>query len=471
MASNAPPGGHEAHGGTGEFSFNITNLHTHGLHTSPSGQGDNVLVEVAPGKSREYLIKIPANHPAGLFWYHAHFHGSTAVQLSSGMAGALVIEGGSDARGGLDSIPEIKAAKEHILVLQQLRYGPDGQLEEFDTPFGKGQWTRGITVNGLFVPTISMRPGEVQRWRIVHAGVADNINLSLDGHKLNEIATDGIALGRLVSWPGATPTNPTNSLVLGPGYRTDVLVQAAPLQNGETSHEYYLRDGPLPPHLSLQSAFEAFSEARQSQADVNTLAVRNAMGSIPGKPSRVIARIVVQGSPLQMALPSSAALADRVPTSLRPIQDGDITGTAQTVSLQVDQRRCAADGSCEADACTKDSAGCMERYMVNNRLFNMGHTRTLKLGQAAEWKLQSLDVFAHPFHIHVNPFQLTRLEPDATGKMVSGVVWKDTVSLPTDQSVLTVRTRYADFTGRFVLHCHILPHEDMGMMELVEIVP
>ena len=68
--------------------LNSTNLHTHGLHVSPSGNSDNVLLQIDPGVTVEYEIKIPKDHPAGTFWYHAHKHGSVGVQTSSGMAGA-----------------------------------------------------------------------------------------------------------------------------------------------------------------------------------------------------------------------------------------------------------------------------------------------------------------------------------------------------------------------------------------------
>src|SRR5436190_17113847 len=77
---------------TRPHSFNTTNLHTHGLHVSPSGNSDNVLLAIAPQTSFPYEIRVPPNHPPGTFWYHAHAHGSTAVQVGSGMAGALVID-------------------------------------------------------------------------------------------------------------------------------------------------------------------------------------------------------------------------------------------------------------------------------------------------------------------------------------------------------------------------------------------
>jgi FtsP/CotA-like multicopper oxidase with cupredoxin domain len=111
------PAGHGG-GHKHPFSFNITNLHTHGLHVAPEGpvdpntgqvpfESDNVLLELGPREQQDYRIHIHQDHPAGTFWYHAHVHGSTAVQLSSGMAGALIIEGGTADNGDLDTVAVI----------------------------------------------------------------------------------------------------------------------------------------------------------------------------------------------------------------------------------------------------------------------------------------------------------------------------------------------------------------------------
>src|SRR5256885_7651778 len=88
--------------------FNTTNLHTHGLHVSPIGIADNVLRDMEPGQTYEIEVPIPASHPSGTFWYHPHKHGSANVQLASGMAGALILE------GDFDDVPEIAQAREHV---------------------------------------------------------------------------------------------------------------------------------------------------------------------------------------------------------------------------------------------------------------------------------------------------------------------------------------------------------------------
>ena len=86
-----PPSGLGLPAGVG--CFNTTNLHTHGLHVSPAGNSDNVLLNIAPQTKFPYEINIPADHPSGTFWYHAHRHGSTAMQVASGASGVLVIKG------------------------------------------------------------------------------------------------------------------------------------------------------------------------------------------------------------------------------------------------------------------------------------------------------------------------------------------------------------------------------------------
>lgn len=73
--------------------FNSGNIHTHGLHVSPTGNSDNVLLSIPPGTSFPYQYDLLDDHPSGTFWYHSHRHGSTALSVSSGMVGALIVEG------------------------------------------------------------------------------------------------------------------------------------------------------------------------------------------------------------------------------------------------------------------------------------------------------------------------------------------------------------------------------------------
>jgi FtsP/CotA-like multicopper oxidase with cupredoxin domain len=473
-----PPVGHGHH-----FSFNITNLHTHGLHTAPQGpkepgrekaqfESDNVLVELGPGEQQEYRIHIHDKHPAGTFWYHAHVHGSTAVQLASGMAGALIIEEGTAQNGDLDVLPEVKAAKtsEKIFVLQQFGYDPNGKIEKL-----ADIRRRPTLINGQLVPKIRMRPGEVQRWRFIHAGMLENIALALDGHPLHEVAADGISLGRSVRWPDAATadTGPIQfKLVLSPGYRADVLVKAE-LEPGQTSRRVFLRDLRLPNDVSLRVAEAINLRAAGIPIDITD------------KPEQVLAEVVIEGTPTAMDLPTASALANVKPVELDPITVDQLQANeAQSVQLQIARNKiCYTDGSCRPCTASDPQTECNNklRYMIDGRQFSDTNVRTLKLGSSAEWTLTGLGVEItpgvdrperHPFHIHVNPFYYQRAEPGADG--VKNWVWKDTLLVPVPGSPGTpekVRMRYTRFTGKFVLHCHILRHEDQGMMQLVEIVP
>jgi len=505
----APADHHEGH-----FSFNVTNLHTHGLHTSPEGISDNVLLTIRPGEFQHYEIYIHKNHPTGTFWYHAHLHGSTAVQVSSGMAGTLIIESDDlkgDAKGGLDTINEIKDAKanEKIFVLQQIMYGLHGQLETFE-PFAPGRQEeieRLTTINGQLLPTITMRSGEVQRWRFIHAGIDKNVQLALQGHILHEVAADGIALGRRVMWRGVQGGSAGGKLpiFLAPGNRADVLVKA------DKPGTYYLMNGRAPPvqagapppvtgtlpatvSLEGRRTAAAIATARTAEqvvrmtvgvgdrerADIQEiLASRMSLSEkidriaekLPDRPEAILARVVVTASSLpEMNLPSDEDLKDRVPSELQPIEDKELTGAPQEVFFQLEARRCNRDGDCSEICSNQDTdPTCRQRFMVGHRVFMPDRVRRLKLGTAAEWTLRGSG-FAHPFHIHVNPFQVMRDEPEGD-KAVSRKIWKDVILLnPKPTIPTTIWTRYTRYTGKFVLHCHLLDHEDQGMMELVEIV-
>ncbi len=391
--------------------FNTTNLHTHGLNVDPDGISDNVLRKMAPGADYQVRVEIPEDHAPGTFWYHPHLHGSTAMQVSSGMGGALIIE------GGLDEVPEIAAAREQTFMFQQIPYDDNGEIEDFEGLMGGKNWIgklkRHATINGQLVPVITMRPGEVRRWRFIHGGAKVALMIQLEGHKLYEIATDGIALGKCDAW---------ETVVLQSGYRSDVLVKANPLEPGQESAEYWLRN-------------EDYIEKGVSK---------------PGEDSReYLAKIVVTGPPLDMALPcGQGQLAGLVPFA--PITDDEIEGTQEVVFNLV---KTGED---------------QFKFMVNGKAFGEGGVRKLKLGSADEWTvstdIESLAV-RHPFHIHVNPFQMTRLDPDGNPE----IVWKDTLIIEAG-TPQTLRMRYVRYTGRFGLHCHFLDHEDLCMMQIVEIL-
>jgi FtsP/CotA-like multicopper oxidase with cupredoxin domain len=373
--SGLPPGAHDP---------NTTNLHFHGLHVSPSGNADNVFLEVEPGMTFDYEFTVPTDHPGGFFWYHPHFHGNVSRQVGSGMAGGIVIE------GELDDVPAVAAARERFLILNELTLDDTGHVPPgiFDP------YTSHLTVNGLLQPAIDMRPGEVQRWRILAASGNRYFLLSLDGHQLHQIALDGI--------PFAAPVAQNQILVI-PGQRIEVLVQAG------AEGDYQLR----------ALAYDAGGSG----------------GSIP-QDEVTLANVAVAGHSVGDVLPST--LVTPPPPAGTPVVGRsftfDFVGSAGTVN------------GIEFDPATIVASPVLDT--------------------TEEWLISDGAGIQHPFHLHTQPFQVVAI----SGIPVASPVWQDTANVPAGGSIL-VRIDFKTFTGKAVFHCHILPHEDIGMMAAYETIP
>jgi FtsP/CotA-like multicopper oxidase with cupredoxin domain len=419
------------------YGFNTTNLHTHGLHVSPRGRGDNVLLAIAPDSQFRYDIRLPPTHTRGTYWYHAHTHGSTAIQVGSAMAGALIVE---DDTAALPPALAAATAREKVMVIQTILYDTAGRVNTLAAFFPDGPtpnpacaagqptctWQssgRQVTINGQVVPRIGMRPGEVQRWRLIDASFRETMALHLEGHTLHEIATDGIYTGRIDAWPAV------EDLLLYPGYRSDVLVQAS-----LTPGTYALVD--------------------DSTAEEATL-----LGG-PEAPNVLALVVVADTIPMHMQLPTRAEMA-----GLNPFPDVSLAPQADRVQ----------------EAVFKLGSGLQPTeprgyFQINYAAFDETRKRYLQLNDTDMWSLTTvgdpaavsgggIPPLPHVFHIHINPFQVQRAGPNGQPQWV----WKDTWFIPAGQTV-NVYTRYLDYTGAFVIHCHILDHEDLGMMEVVEVV-
>ncbi len=199
---------------------NTTNLHTHGLHVFPGIYNNSNPREyggfvadsnsggvVPRGGSRQYVYNLPANHPAGPFYYHPQFHGSSALQGASLMQGAIMV------RGPVDDLPEMAQATELIFLFQAPYFAngktiddhgvKSGSLEKFGQ-IGNRLTSHGVNknnkeyldaqpvlINGVRQPTILMRSGEVQRWRFINTQIFNCLNLNLDDHVLHQFTVDG----------------------------------------------------------------------------------------------------------------------------------------------------------------------------------------------------------------------------------------------------------------------------------------
>jgi FtsP/CotA-like multicopper oxidase with cupredoxin domain len=371
-----------------------TNLHTHGLHVSPRSPGDNVFINLPTGASYQYRHKIPRDHVPGVYWYHPHRHMFTDTQVFAGQSGAIIV------RGGLDELPAIKNLRDRVLVFQSFQLDDKGRV--LRQPSSSQPAKQLQLINGQLRPTIDMRPGETQRWRILNSSSDKFLVLRLRGHNMWLLADDGN--------PRATPLRVSKQFI-GPGERREVLVQAT-------------RAG----RFDLQSLYFVPVRAQPSYSS----------------PTRNIATVVVGGEPVA---------AQPIPERLLPVED--------LRRERVDRRRQIVFGE-SFDAATQTPS-----FTINGREFDPNYiAETMKLNTVEEWTIRNTTDEWHTFHIHVNPYQVTKIN----GKPVKDVQWNDDVTVGPYGGTVTMRTRFTDFTGKFVIHCHVLFHEDNGMMAAVQVV-
>ncbi len=378
----------------------VTNLHTHGLHVSSDSPSDDVLFGIPPGKRFQYEYDLPADHPAGTYWYHAHYHPLTDDQVGAGLFGALIIRGQEDEASG------VARDGERLMIFSQVEI-KDGAIEEAQISLLSRQAT---LVNGQYQPSLVITPGEIQRWRLVNASVVF-LRLQLDGHLLHKMAVDGNTMARVT---------PEEVLEIPPGGRADVLVQT------DRAGTFNLR--------SL--SFESLGVFNTSMVPVPQSLVRVVSRGRPASPRPNLPDMLVPFHDLR-----HAKIDYRRTLRLEEIEPRGVAGNPNHINQHY-------------------------RYYINGRVFD--HDRvdeTMVLGDTEEWEFVNETYEPHPVHIHQNPFQVVAVN----GKAVDERHYRDTATLPAFGS-LTIRHRFLDYTGKFVWHCHVLFHEDHGMMQLLEVV-
>lgn len=420
--------------------WTTTNLHTHGLHVSPSGNADNIFLSIPPGDHQHYEIPVPDDHPAGLFWYHPHNHGAVTQQIRAGMAGLIII------RGDLDRVPEVRAAKEQVMVLQSIELGADYQLlDPIPDPTKEQAFfpRKNVlyTVNGKLTPKITMYPGEVQRWRMLNAAEGKFLSLALRDHDLHVLAWDGLTL--------AEPDD-VELVMMSAGNRVELLVKAGK----PGTYDLWLTPGssqkPNIPEMPPSTPPTHTSAALL--CDLMGGAAMTAMPGLQDQPPelqpRSILTLEVRGSGPEMRLPASL-----------PAWDPPMLPVTRKRYFEFTVAR--------------DPMNEFISFGINGYPFDPAREPyRVKLNTAEEWTLvnacdSKLMEHAHVYHVHVNPFKITAMN----GKRLSTPLWRDTYVLTKySGDTLTFESNFTDFTGKFVEHCHVIAHEDLGMMSSVEVV-
>ncbi len=390
---------------------NMTNLHFHGLHVSPDAPQDDAISMMAmPGQSLRYSVDIPSYEAPGLYWYHTHPHGESYQQSLDGMSGAIVID-------GIDRyVPDVRSMKEQILIMRDAVLDLPGtdshqiqqQVELNPTPCGPaaGSPERAFTVNGVVRPRIPIAPGERQFWRIVNASPDLYADLSLDTQQLHVVAIDGMPLA--YHDPQHAQEAFTHFL-LSPAGRLELIVT-----------------GPSPgSHASLRTAcIDTGSDGDPNPAMVLADLDNTNQKASPGKFTPSTA-----GPAVHNVIP---------PATIARVEQADAKFTV---------------------IFTEDKSG----FYINGEKYSPtgDPMLTVKIGDYQHWLVVNSSNEMHPFHIHQVHFLVYAVNGDKPPTQN----WMDTVNVAPGGTVDLVM----DFTdpvirGMSLFHCHLLKHEDKGMM-------
>lgn len=394
---------------------NMTNLHFHGLHVSPRSPQDDVISMMAmPGQSLRYTVDIPLNQPSGLYWYHTHPHGESYQQALDGMSGAIVVE-------GIERyVPELRGLKEQVLILRDAELHQDQASKHLEAVVdipratcgeASGNPGRIFTVNGIVRPKIAIAPGERQFWRIVNASPDLYADLTVDSEQMTMVALDGMPLAY------HNPHHPTESVqqvLLAPGGRLEAIVTGPP---------------------------------RGEKSSLRSLCVNTGPDGDPN-PQMVVADLAPSGK-LKPASARKHAPIDAQKAVYRPL-------SARTLHIVKGR---------DADFVVKFTED-KDGFYINDKKYKPsdGPMVTVKTGSYVHWQIVNSTREIHPFHIHQVHFLV--YGKDRTS--ISDPKWMDTVNVEPGQSLELIM----DFTdpiirGMSVFHCHLLKHEDKGMMAKV----
>ncbi|PAT33417.1 copper oxidase [Vandammella animalimorsus] len=375
-------------------------IHWHGL-AIPADQDGAPQDFIPAGGHRRYQFTLPPGS-AGTHWYHPHPHMLTAEQVYRGLAGALIVR---DRNDPLRHIPEQE------LFISDLKLGQDGQI----LPNDREDWMNGregqfILINGRQLPLITL--AGTQRWRIWNACSARYLRLSLDGVPFTLVGTDGGLLG--------APRRNLQELLLAPAERAEIIVSAQPGQQ------------------RAQLIAEPYD--------------RGAMGRLAGPSQRrLLADIDMLLSPQHPALD--------IPDVLRPIAELQ-NPTAQHMVAFSDYVDLQAAPPSNPYERPKDML-----FLVNGQAYDLQRVDIEgQLGAVEEWTLVNASAMGmdHPFHIHGGHFQVIEREYQGQVTPEPFLAWRDMLNLRAGESA-RIRMCITE-PGLRMFHCHILEHEDLGMM-------
>jgi FtsP/CotA-like multicopper oxidase with cupredoxin domain len=441
---------------SGAMTAAATNLHFHGMTLPPvCHQDEAIRTSIQPTDPPfEYRFVVPPNEPPGLYWYHPHIHGFSSKQVTGGASGALIVEGLERA------LPEVAGLPERVLVIRDMELmnpgappssaepvvpkpllDPDGDIANNNT--GYGMPARDLSVNFVPVPypdyvpaKIVLRPKERQLWRVLNASAITYVHLSLLYDKVPQdmhvVAIDGVPIN---AGDPAAPIKTVDHLAIPPGSRAEFMIDGPPLGVHGLLITRMVNTGPdgeNDPNRALASV-EAAVDAAEPES-----------------------RLPARGAPWpRAALPWI----------------GEVT-PVRTRRLYFSERRSDPANPMSPTLFFLTEEG------ATPAVFDPAQPQpniVVHQGDVEDWVIENRSLELHDFHIHQLHFQLREF----FGYQVNEPFLRDTVSVPFFDNLMTaypsvrIRMDFRDpnIVGTFVYHCHLLEHEDGGMMGTIRVEP
>ncbi|MEM1066132.1 MAG: multicopper oxidase domain-containing protein [Pseudomonadota bacterium] len=389
----------------------VTTLHWHGLHI-PGAVDGGPHQEIEPGGT--WFPDVPIAQRASMNWFHSHTHGRTARQTYKGLAGVLLVE---DDESLSADLPQTYGVDDFTLVLQDKVFDAEGQMS-YDLSaevFEDGLQGDTLIVNGTLAPVGQTVPAGLVRIRILNACNARFLTLSMSEGPLNVIACEGGFLSSTVE---------AESILMSPGERYEFLVDLG-----------------TAPSNSLMVSFDGGD------------GLLGLLGGLFGGGPAMTALTLTRGA--------EPGFSGSMPKSLALLDPPDRSNVTQTRDFQL-QMDTGADLAAMALAWDNfcGQAGAMA---INGLPMNMDRIdESVAKGNTEIWRI-SVDDMLHPFHIHGCSFRILSQNGTAPPDYASG--WKDMVHVEEGWSEVLVRFDYdAPADAPYMYHCHILEHEDCGMM-------
>ncbi len=392
-------------------------VHGHGLHV-PGEVDGGPQREIEPGGS--WSLELPIRQQASTSWYHPHTHHKTGPQTYSGLAGMFIIE---DENSNTLPLPKTYGVDDIPVIVQDRTFDELGRLVYSIEDAEDGMLGDTITTNGITNATRSVPAGLV-RLRLLNGANARYFRLHFsDNREFHKIATDGGFLEEPV---------PIRELLMSPGERNEVVVD---FSNGNSA---MLVSGP--------GALEVNDDQRRDQDERDRRRIREPGGL--GDSFEVLQLTVNPDLPaVRGSLPRQLNSISR-PTPQRswPVRRFDL--------FMRDNRRRGVLGAFQDN--TGMSMG-INRQMMDMHVIN----ERVRLGQWERWIVNSFDG-SHPFHVHGCSFLVVAQNGRPVATEDAG--WKDTVRVDDSAEFIVRFDHKATDEFPYMYHCHILEHEDRGMM-------